>query len=147
MPAVQRLLPLLSALSLLLCAAVCVLWVWSFFVPVVYRFRAYGERCEALLIGGQTKVSNAPEVVGQAIMARRRIPAGGAATMPFARPAVWSQSSKALGPTLIMLLAAPPVLNARRQRNLLSGLCPACGYDLRATPERCPECGVLPEAR
>jgi hypothetical protein len=43
-------------------------------------------------------------------------------------PALW------LGLHLIKSLTVP-----RRP-----GLCAVCGYDLRATPDRCPECGTIP---
>jgi len=49
---------------------------------------------------------------------------------------------------IVCLTAALPswqvVKKQYRRRRNKNGVCRACGYDLRATPNRCPECGTIP---
>lgn len=45
------------------------------------------------------------------------------------------------------LAGVPAQRRRKRQARAAVGLCPACGYDLRASPDRCPECGSVPEAK
>ncbi len=72
--------------------------------------------------------------------------AGGDLFLGFGRLMAWSYQMVLIPHWFLALLfAILPALRLRAairsHRRHRAGLCPVCGYDLRATPERCPECG------
>ncbi len=56
------------------------------------------------------------------------------------RVPLWSVASVAA-----VMPALGLVTTLRRRRRFGAGCCTRCGYDLRATPARCPECGHVPD--
>jgi hypothetical protein len=177
----RRLLNLLTVGSLLVCAAVVVLWVRSFFVSdYVQRLRAHEEYLDRFsenyrlatshslfLNRGRTELkyltskwygdidgvpapgrvawnhqttaaANEGEVVssvwnwlGFDYSVRRVIPRlEDSVSMAFP---MWLPAA--------LFAALPATRLCRRLRRRMPGCCASCGYDLRATPDRCPECG------
>jgi hypothetical protein len=175
----RRLFTILCGISLLLCVAVCALWVRSFWVcdyvhhgtgmmaeGTAARVRdrqAYS--CRGILsffrvetyavwggIGSPTPAgwlheSFEPddadylrrETTGGFRIASEHTPVRGNGYIDVARLALPHG-------VLMLLLAVLPAcwavgrVRSRRRREM--GACAHCGYDLRATPDRCPECGT-----
>ena len=73
---------------------------------------------------------------------------GGCATVPQPPSGSWTTKKPLpLWPTTLLLAIIPSRRIFKRLRNAMStpeGFCGVCGYDLRATPHRCPECGTAP---
>jgi predicted Zn-ribbon and HTH transcriptional regulator len=158
------LLNALTALSLLLCVATCVLWACSYWL---YNdgFVRVGQQYFALNSGNGRMVlywyTGYPETRRSAWNARpvtpNEQPTGWADGRPRSFAIHWHrelnarkvmQTSRdvvfphaALAALAALLPLARAIHHRRSLRGQRAGLCPACGYDLRATPGRCPECG------
>jgi hypothetical protein len=174
----RRFFTFLFAFSLLLCVAVCVLWVRSYWVGEAvyregpsYRLAVLSSRgqCSAFRTTYPASAANGPtrwmysnRGMWAEVMRRPGFYRADPAVRGYGPIAGFGMFDKPAGPTsmgaaatrevffphwsLVLLTAAGPAAwYARRRRRLRSrslGHCPACGYDLRATPDRCPECGT-----
>ncbi len=62
------------------------------------------------------------------------------------RPIPLTEAIVPIWPFVLLMMVLPGVWLRRicsHRRRVRLGLCLTCGYDLRATPERCPECGTV----
>ena len=163
--------PALSTLSLLLCLATAVLWVRSYAVADFYDWRGQERGFELLSSGGRFALMpyrvlrhNQYSFVGY-----HHVELDGLRWDDFAPSIGVHLGSFAAGPTntgvldgyclilpywsVFLATAALPAwrfFSSRRARTrtqrLRNGLCARCGYDLRASHDRCPECGAKAEA-
>jgi hypothetical protein len=129
----------ISALSLVLCVATVGLWVETFSSTVGIEIGDGTRSIESF--HGAFKFIVLPGPPNSATT-RNWYPFSFAITHPTVEIPHW---------LVAMLTAVLPLyclldMKKRRtlKRRLNTGYCASCGYDLRATMDRCPECGTIP---
>ncbi len=158
----RRLLVIGGWVSLLCCLAVLVLWVRSY-LPEYMGMRASQGRL--ILIFGHpqwvdTFGPSNPRLDAESMIATARSISGGDLKTSDWRVMGFELivAHTSWGFTVLVIpfwflflpLAAVSVaifaIHRRQERRARSNCCLKCGYDLRATPKRCPECGTVPRA-
>jgi hypothetical protein len=157
-----------TILSTLLCVGVVVLWVRSHRGPLTYSTNTFGNphRIEwhdglvALYNLGERPMTSDEYLTwmlrtqeikpGEEVLIVRPGARPTPPPPPMMRgerevgsmPALWLSAAFIVLPALWLTKASRQRI--RRRREINQHLCQRCGYDLRATPDRCPECGVAP---
>jgi hypothetical protein len=164
----RRLLNLLTAGSLLVCVALVVLWVRSYWATETLR-RADAHRWQSVSVAhGRVMYLHAwpadpsrPPPFGPEPLRRQVDPpaadvtatqwlvkqfSGGAGFEAGLSAGLGYRGTAVVAPLWLPLLLSAGLSAALLKRRGIGrrapGHCPACGYDLRATPGRCPECGT-----
>ena len=157
----RRLLNLLTIVSLLLCVAACALWMrsyWSYDILFAGGSTVFAELHSAK--GGVTWIGQWESDARRNAWVRvTSFPAanhgdqgllefGGSSQRSKAPPVTW-RALAAWAPHWAVAGAAGALptrrMLARRRRSRRAPAhttCDQCGYDLRATPDTCPECGA-----
>jgi hypothetical protein len=134
----HRVFSALGAMSLLLFLLLSFVGLWVIFHPP-------GVLAGPVTVDGRPYVAWSGDGRLEAGELRRTTLSSGGAGVQLMTAVSVPYWALALGTTLCGVLSGWWLRNWQARRRLeRAGLCPACGYDLRASPDRCPECGARP---
>jgi hypothetical protein len=160
------LLNLAAAVSLILCIGTVILWVrglyrydvWQLSGPTRFIHLASGDAYLTLAFGYGLPMHSPPRYYsyGPVSFSAAAIDSGSyhgdrdglmdslteRRTSPLRSGIMVEASNWAIATALAVLPALWGLRQRRLRRTKQLGLCANCGYDLRATPDRCPECGA-----
>jgi len=165
----RRLLNLAAAVSLVLCVTTVVIWARSYWVTDTFEWASHYRTRFVAITGGRVllQVNHGPSATKEfepvdhdayVLRANDRSGMG----RPWRFGGFWIENlafapsgsnpaslpyTDVVVPLYALVLASLILPGATlrrviRERTHRAGVCPACGYDLRATPDRCPECGT-----